>query len=230
MDHSQVYKELLNGQLHFAREQEALHFSTHNPTLKATSPISKSIAFTMKLFGLPIVLLTALQLQSAAAAMYIYQSQDSVSGTGADIYNFFKGHPSCNDVNKAVNYMGRDDVSGGKHGVSCDGNGCWNGKPNDIKRLEMNTKFGHYSESLLSLLWNGTNQRTSMQPSTRTVAGTWLIPGTGWWALASLPGRTIFSVVHPLPQAVLAFLSARPTSSEPSHWSSVCFFLSEHTL
>ncbi|KAK4040419.1 hypothetical protein C8A01DRAFT_15676 [Parachaetomium inaequale] len=97
----------------------------------------------MKFFGLPLAILTALQLQYAAADMYIYQSQDTMSGTGADIYNFFTGHPSCNDVNSATNYMGRDDVSGRRSGVNCDGSGCWNGNPNDITRLEMNTKFGH---------------------------------------------------------------------------------------
>jgi hypothetical protein len=112
----------------------------------------------MKLFGLPVALLTALHLQSAAADMYIYQSQDTMSGTGADIYHFFRGHPSCNDVNSATNYMGRDDVSGSKKGVNCDGSGCWNGNPNDITRLEMNTNFGHMSKSTMSLilqLWKG---------------------------------------------------------------------------
>lgn len=92
-----------------------------------------SIAFTLAglnlLFG------------SATASFFIYVSQDTTSGTGAELYYFFANYPSCNDMNGAHACVGIDDASSSQ-GVVCDGLGCSNGQPGDIGRLEFNTDLG----------------------------------------------------------------------------------------
>jgi len=82
---------------------------------------------------------------SAAASFFIYASQDTISGTGADLYYFFPGYPDCNDVNRARAYVGTDNVSGNRQGVVCEGSGCYNGNPADIDRFEFNIADGHFS-------------------------------------------------------------------------------------
>ncbi|KAK0609426.1 hypothetical protein B0T14DRAFT_441850 [Immersiella caudata] len=98
----------------------------------------------MKFTTLAVAALAGLNFSPAAASFFIYWSQDPVSGTGAYLYYFFRGHPSCNDVINARAYTESDDVSR-IQGVVCDGAGCSNGKFEEVKRLEMNTDFGHYT-------------------------------------------------------------------------------------
>ena len=59
-------------------------------------------------------------------------------------WSFFRGSPNCDDVMNTPRYDERDDVSGDKQGVACDGGGCF-GTPEDVDRLEFNTDFGHYT-------------------------------------------------------------------------------------
>ena len=99
----------------------------------------------MKLSVLPLAALTALNVGNAAASFFVYWSQDPISGTGAYLYYFFRGHPSCNDAINARAYTESDDVSR-IQGVVCDGVGCANGQFDQVTRMEMNTDFGHYSK------------------------------------------------------------------------------------
>ncbi|KAM7207814.1 hypothetical protein V8F20_001856 [Naviculisporaceae sp. PSN 640] len=83
---------------------------------------------------------------SAERYFWIYWSQDSVSGTGAYMYYFFDNHPSCNDVFNTRGVMEQDDLNDGQEGAVCEGNGCWNGKPEEITRFEFNApNYGHYN-------------------------------------------------------------------------------------
>ncbi|KAK3369597.1 hypothetical protein B0T24DRAFT_596320 [Lasiosphaeria ovina] len=82
----------------------------------------------------------------ALADFFIYQGLESYIDVGAfNTYSFFRGPPDCNDVNNAPRYDESDDVSGDKQGVACDGRGCWQANPDDIDRLEFNTRFGHFT-------------------------------------------------------------------------------------
>ena len=78
---------------------------------------------------------------------YIYQGQDTLSGTGASLYYFFDSHPDCDEANGAESWIeeGREDVSENE-GVVCDGLGCSNSKYSEIERLEFNIHWGHYSK------------------------------------------------------------------------------------
>jgi hypothetical protein len=153
----------------------------------------------MKLTSLTIAVLAGLNVAPASASFFIYWSQDTVSGTGAYLYYFFRGHPSCNDVINARAYTESNDVSK-IQGVVCDGPGCYNGKFEEVKRMEMNTNFGHYSESLQTrrlglMLDMGLTNIT--QPSTRIADSGCMTLGIATWERAVLLGRILSLVARP---------------------------------
>ncbi|KXX77781.1 hypothetical protein MMYC01_204094 [Madurella mycetomatis] len=99
-----------------------------------------------------VTILTALGLGSSTASaqsvqqrFHVYWSQDTVSGTGAWMYYFFGGEPSCNDVFTTRGVFEQSNLDN-REGVICQGNGCWNGRPHEITRFEFNApNFGRYN-------------------------------------------------------------------------------------
>jgi hypothetical protein len=101
---------------------------------------------------LPLITLAAVPLaQVASANFFIYKIREHIpipdAGGPFHVYIFSKGHISCQEVIYGDSTVERDDVSGDKRGVSCDGSGCFFGDPHDIDRLEVNNALGHFSKS-----------------------------------------------------------------------------------
>ena len=88
----------------------------------------------------------------AAADFLIYASQihmNTPDQFDLDVLLFLRGPPSCDDIFNAVQLTARDDVSGNKYGVRCDGCGTPVGVIGevDVQVLEFNDEtWGHYSE------------------------------------------------------------------------------------
>ncbi|KAK4640354.1 hypothetical protein QC761_603605 [Podospora bellae-mahoneyi] len=91
-------------------------------------------------------LLTTALLTTAKADIWIYEGTDLGSG-GEVLWLFFPGFPpphSCEDVKNTRLILQKWDVSE-IEGVVCDGDGCYNGNPEDLERLEFDVDFGHFT-------------------------------------------------------------------------------------
>ncbi|KAF2635907.1 hypothetical protein P280DRAFT_484274 [Massarina eburnea CBS 473.64] len=112
----------------------------------------------MKRSTISIFLATLAQITYANFDIYIiYLRSPYISGI-LTRYAIFAVDPDCDDVRAAHEYMSRNDVSGTKFGVRCEGNGCeGNHNPGDVKVMEMhfsNHPLYHwtiYSNSAYSL-------------------------------------------------------------------------------
>ncbi|KAK4450567.1 hypothetical protein QBC34DRAFT_437361 [Podospora aff. communis PSN243] len=101
-----------------------------------------NIKDNMKLLVLLFATLHLL-ISPASAVFWIY-TQHTLS---ADQWGFYRSEPSCSTVSHHdYTYLTKPDVSW-NFGVSCDGEGCPFSKrdPHKIDRLEMHTKFEHYT-------------------------------------------------------------------------------------
>jgi len=99
----------------------------------------------MKLFALPLALLSSLFIAPATADFFVYKQMLSVVGDGGPIegWTVFDGSPSCRDVRAGPWWVERDDVSGTKLGVRCEGNGCASNNPRNVDVLEMHFTHRH---------------------------------------------------------------------------------------
>jgi hypothetical protein len=100
--------------------------------------------------SLSLVALLTLLPAAVTANFDIYSGSDFAWDTAFETWQIFEAEPSCNDAYSSPLYFNRDDVSGRKYGVRCEG-GCNNKDPGDIKTLEMhfgNNPLWHWSEFL----------------------------------------------------------------------------------
>ncbi|VBB83865.1 Putative protein of unknown function [Podospora comata] len=102
----------------------------------------------MKFTTLTTLATTAL-LTTAKADIWIYEGTDLGSG-GEVLWLFFPGFPppppshSCEDLKNTRLILQKWNVSE-IEGVVCDGDGCYNGNPEDLERLEFDVDFGHFT-------------------------------------------------------------------------------------
>jgi hypothetical protein len=82
----------------------------------------------------------------------IYSGSDFAWDTAFEMWQIFEAEPSCDDAYNSPLYFNKDDVSGGRIGVRCEGDGCFEQDPSKIDILEMNfddDPIWHWSKSLL---------------------------------------------------------------------------------
>ena len=106
-------------------------------------------------FSLPIVA-AIVGLASADFDLYIGQD-NAIPGIQIDTFWVFNNEPDCNQVNSWEYHDGRDDVSGDKRGVRCEGKGCKNNNPLEIDLIEMhfsNNPLLHFSKPPLIYIGN----------------------------------------------------------------------------
>ncbi|KAK4171672.1 hypothetical protein QBC36DRAFT_198821 [Triangularia setosa] len=84
--------------------------------------------------------------QSCVADFWVYEAGGFGDIVPVTYFCFYHNPPSCGDLGKHGSkcYLPYDNVSKRK-GISCDGNGCEGGNPNEITRFEMNVDWGHYT-------------------------------------------------------------------------------------
>jgi hypothetical protein len=89
-----------------------------------------------------LLALVALMPTSTKANFDIYVGQDFAWDTPYNTWQIFEAEPSCNDAWNSPLYFDRDDVSHWD-GVRCDGKGCKNNYPSQVKTLEMAFTHSH---------------------------------------------------------------------------------------
>ncbi|KAM5353504.1 hypothetical protein ACJ41O_000154 [Fusarium nematophilum] len=89
---------------------------------------------------LSLTLITGLA-SLATADFWIYEEQDFTGDITSEHFKFYNSLPDCAYVTGGSTAQSRkDDVSGDKSGVRCDG--CWGG---DLTLIEFNNNMGHFT-------------------------------------------------------------------------------------
>ncbi|KAK0666406.1 hypothetical protein QBC41DRAFT_305239 [Cercophora samala] len=83
---------------------------------------------------------------TCAADFWIYEAGGFGDQVPITYFSFYHDVVKCSDLGsgKGQNYLPYENVSKRK-GISCDGNGCEGGNPNQVTRFEMNVDWGHYT-------------------------------------------------------------------------------------
>ncbi|KAF4982819.1 hypothetical protein FZEAL_1611 [Fusarium zealandicum] len=90
---------------------------------------------------LSLSIVTAAFASLAAADFWIYSEQDFTSDITSEHFKFYNSKPDCSDVTTgSIAQQRKDDVSGGKNGVRCEG--CLDG---DLRVIEFNNDMGHFT-------------------------------------------------------------------------------------